>query len=371
MLVWMFQVGPAWQFNFTPLVFPVHLALDAYAFFSRDMFEMTPAARRAGERAAVDDLPTAVLIVDDDDRIVELNGEARRVLGVEEESVLGRPLAEHVPAVDPEAGSDSVSITVGGSRREYAVTTSPIEDDGGTRVAGTIVMQDVTEERRREQRLAVLNRVLRHNLRNDLGIVAGYFETANERTDDDVLPDLHAAAHEKTLDVIDLAEKARDVERAVGGDGDGGERFGVADLLEDVREDLTGKYDGDVRIEAPDDVALVADEVTVDRVFRNLIENGLEHGGDKPVVTVRFAGVHDTGRARLAISDDGPGIPDHELAVIETGEETALEHGSGLGLWLVKWGVASLGGEVRFETDESGTTVVVELPGATGTAASR
>jgi len=368
-LFWLLQVGPVWQLNVTPLTFPVHLAFDAYAFFSRNMFEVTPAARRAGERAAIDDLGTAVLIVDDDERVVELNSEARRVLGIGKEAALGRPLEEYLPTVGPETGSGSISLTTDGSRREYAVTTSPIEDGGGTRIGGTVVLQDVTEERRREQRLAVLNRVLRHNLRNDLTVVAGYFDIAEERIDDEALPDLHAAAHEKTLDVIDLAEKARDVERTIDSEGDGGERCEVADLLEDIRADLGEEYSGDIRIEVPEDVTLVGDRVLVDRVFRNLIENGLEHGDADPVVAVTFAGVDDAGRAAFEVSDDGPGIPDHELAVIETGEETALKHGSGLGLWLVQWGVASLGGAASFETDESGTTAVLELPGATSTTA--
>jgi len=362
-LLWLLQVGPAPQINLTALVFPVHLAFDAYAFFSRDMFELTPAARRAGERAAIDDLGTAVVIVDDEDRIVNLNDEGEHVLDAEKKSVLGRPLAEFLGTLDSGRTDDSISVTTDGVQREYAVTTSPIQDGGGTRVGATIVLQDVTDERQREQRLAVLNRVLRHNLRNDLNVVEGYLSVMRERADEGELPDLHAAAEEKTLGVIELAEKAREVERTMDRERGGSERIQVAALLEAIRADLREQYDGDVRIEVPEDVVLVADRVLVDRVFRNLIENGLEHGGDAPVVTVTFAGIDDeTTRATFEVRDEGPGIPDYELAVLETGEETALEHGSGLGLWLVEWGVASLGGEVGFVTDENGTTAVLELP---------
>lgn len=46
--------------------------------------------------------------------------------------------------------------------------------------------------------------------------------------------------------------------------------------------------------------------------------------------------------------------------------ETALEHGSGLGLWLVKWGVVSLGGSIDFEVDDAGTTARVHLPAIRG-----
>jgi len=49
--------------------------------------------------------------------------------------------------------------------------------------------------------------------------------------------------------------------------------------------------------------------------------------------------------------------------VIERGGETALEHGSGIGLWIVTWCVRTLGGDLEFETTE-GTTATVRLPGA-------
>jgi two-component sensor histidine kinase len=47
--------------------------------------------------------------------------------------------------------------------------------------------------------------------------------------------------------------------------------------------------------------------------------------------------------------------------VLETGRETPLEHGEGLGLWLVNWIVTGLGGTVTANTDD-GTTVRLSLP---------
>jgi len=53
-----------------------------------------------------------------------------------------------------------------------------------------------------------------------------------------------------------------------------------------------------------------------------------------------------------------------ERQVLEAGRETPLEHGSGLGLWLVNWIVTGLGGEVTTTVD-GGTTVTVRLSPAT------
>jgi len=64
---------------------------------------------------------------------------------------------------------------------------------------------------------------------------------------------------------------------------------------------------------------------------------------------------------RVVISDDGPGIPAAELDSLAAGTETDLQHGRGLGLWQLKWGVDALNGDLAFETD-AGTTVRIELP---------
>ncbi|MGM0399219.1 MAG: ATP-binding protein, partial [Halobacteriota archaeon] len=63
------------------------------------------------------------------------------------------------------------------------------------------------------------------------------------------------------------------------------------------------------------------------------------------------------------VEDDGPGIPDHEKAVLREGEETPLAHGSGLGLWLVYWIVTMNGGRLEISDNEPrGTVVEIDLP---------
>lgn len=69
----------------------------------------------------------------------------------------------------------------------------------------------------------------------------------------------------------------------------------------------------------------------------------------------------DTG-IEVSVTDDGPGIPETEYSPIVNGGETALDHASSLGLWLVNWGVQSLGGEVAIDTTGNGSTVTLSVP---------
>jgi signal transduction histidine kinase len=365
-LLWLAEVGATPPLNLTPLLFPVHLAFDMYAFFSRDMFDMVPAARRIADRAAIDNLGSAVVIVDAGGRIIERNDEAARVLGLPTGAALGGRLAEHAPDVDPGGRGETVTRTVDGTERTYAVTTSPLETAGGTAVGNTVVLQDITAERRREQRLAVLNRVLRHNLRNDLNVVQGYLDIATDRVEEPDLRGMLETASRTTAGVIELGEKARTIENAMEGGAGDAASVPLRSLLDEVRGEYLAGADADVRIEVPAALAVRTDPSVLPVVLGNLLENAVEHAdADVPVVTVRAVDAGDGG-VTIEVEDDGPGVPAHELDVLDATEETALEHGSGLGLWIVKWGVASLGGTVEFDASDAGTTARVTLPAADG-----
>ncbi|MDZ7702210.1 MAG: histidine kinase N-terminal 7TM domain-containing protein [Halobacteriales archaeon] len=370
--LWLVEVGVSPPLNLTPLTFPLHLGFVFFAFFRRNMFELAPAARRAADRAAVEDLPSAVIVVDDGDRVIDLNAEARRALGVAAGAALGEPLEEVLPDVDPRGEDGSIALSTADGRRDYAVTTGALRDAADRTVGHTIVLQDITAERAREQRLGVLNRVLRHNLRNDLNVVQGYVELARDEVGDDDLRGMLATAGRKTGDVIELGEKARRIEETVSAEAADG-AVELAPLVAELAADLEAQFPaGTVAVDVPEGLELAGTRPLLEAVFRNLLENGLEHDpGDAPRAAVTLVGLDEAaGTATVAVSDEGPGVPAHELAVLDADEETPLEHGSGLGLWLVTWGVRALGGTIEFEADADGTTATVTLPLADGATSS-
>ena len=205
----------------------------------------------------------------------------------------------------------------------------------------------------------VLNRVLRHNLRNKLSVVRGYTQLVADRTDDDEL----TAAGETAIDTVDslieLCEKARKLDRVVGSETDP-EPTDLSALVDSVAESVDADYPA--AIVRVDGEASVTGQVvpSLERALTELIENAAKHGGEAPTVTVRLRTVSND--IEIRISDDGPGIADHEVAVLESGAETPLIHGSGLGLWLAHWIVTGHGGSIEATTAETGTTMTVRLP---------
>lgn len=364
--IWLFELGPAPALNLAPIMFLPHMLLDMYALFQSDMFEFKPATRRAGERAAIDDIGTAVVIVDPQGRFVNLNDAARDLFGVDKQSVLTKPLNSLYDgdSVSLHPGEQAVSLRIGEQRREFNVEVATLRDSGGTDVGYTVSYQDVTRERQRKQRLEVLNRILRHNLRNDLNVVINYADLIADLGDEDTA-EYAGRIEAQSQGLVSLGEKARAATAALDGDAAYTD-VDLAQLAADAAADVQESTAGEVSVTVPEGVVVESDPAVLSLVVESLVENALEHGGRQ--ATIEFAGTAGNGQsALLTVSDDGPGIPDHELSVLDAGEESDLEHGSGIGLWVVNWGMTALGGDVSFGTPaEGGTVVTLRIPGMVG-----
>ncbi|MFB6228017.1 MAG: sensor histidine kinase, partial [Halobacteriales archaeon] len=94
----------------------------------------------------------------------------------------------------------------------------------------------------------------------------------------------------------------------------------------------------------------------------NLIENAIEHSdASNPRIEIRGT-VTDAG-IELVVADDGPGIPEAELAVLESGQEDPLAHATSLGLWGANWAVQTLGGDLSLGTSDLGGAMArIDLP---------
>jgi len=307
-----------------------------------------------------------VVIVDGDDRVLRINPAAGDLFGVDPGAVVGDPIDEVVGtddlAVDP--GEQIATFGAAEGRRAFEVTVSPITDHADAPIGHTLVFRDVTEREQRKQQLSALNRVLRHNLRNDMNVVQGYADTLSERTTD---PEAEMAEFiaEQSADLVEVGSKVRDMEKIMERPRSEYRPFDVADLIRDIVDEVRADCP-EVRVilDLPPDVRIRSDDLVLGTVVENLVRNAVEHN-DGDEVTVEVAVTTREGWVVVAVTDDGPGIPAQEREAVVEGRETDLRHGSGLGLWVVNWGVTKLGGDLSFEDPEDGgTRVRIRVPGA-------
>lgn len=236
--------------------------------------------------------------------------------------------------------------------RHFLFRGVPYERDGthGGQY-GLGIYTDITEQKERERYLQVINRILRHNLRNDLTVVSGYAEMLAEAVDDPEMAGYASSIQEVANELSELSETARDLERIVGRrDDDGLDAVEVTSRITEVVEEYRASYpDAKIVTDLPDQLHATADERLAD-VFDQLLEKALTHNDQSPPeVEIRLdtdeSSLESADDVSIAVYDNGSGIPERERAVITDDREiTQLDHATGIGLWLVKWVMESYGG---------------------------
>ena len=374
----LYLTGVSSVFDLTKIGFVFSGVLLGGAVFRRQLLQVIPAAREIARDEIVASMKEAVIVVDERDVVIDLNPQAKAIIGTPGAAWIGRPLEDVLPGLielrdsptDDIPDRAEITVPVNGEERAYEVRQTPLHRGYGTVTGQLITLTDVTERKQREQRierqrqrLEVVNRVLRHDIRNDMQVILG--TTENLLKSQQAQPQLKRIKR-KGEDIVTLSERARDLERFV---GDGAVETTTVDLsavVADVIADLERTYpDVEFRVERPDRAEVSAVDL-IDSALRNVLENAAEHNDQSvPEVSVTVMGPTDDGDVTVTVADNGPGLPDREQEVIETGTETALKHSNGLGLWIAYWTITTSGGTITFaENTPRGSVITIRLPSA-------
>ncbi len=257
--------------------------------------------------------------------------------------------------------------TLKGNTIWAAVTGRAVQEDGET--VFELALQDITERKERQQQLAVLNRVLRHNVRNAMNVIKGNTRLLSDVVDTDFQPRIDAI-EQRVENLEQLSNKAGTMRSLFDQGRQVTTVIEMEELLEEVSADFESKYpEADLTVAVFKSISVQAD-VRLKMALHELLDNAVDHNDSpEPDVTVTVAPAESKppdSWADITITDNGPGIHEDEWKAIESGKETPLQHGTGLGLWLVYWTVSLLGGEITISGLDSGTRIVLTLPRPTG-----
>lgn len=241
----------------------------------------------------------------------------------------------------------------------------PVTDEHGDITHFVGIEQDVTERVLTTQTLDVLNRVMRHNLRNGLNAIDGHAALLESKElDPEARQSSIAAIRNQVASMEKIAKKTAEI-RSVWDPTENHrkwEQLNVVSLVEMYQRqypdaDITGTIDGegDIRVR---NVELFK------KAMNEAVTNAIEHTDQSPPeVTITVQQEPDADQLRIRVADNGPGIPDIERQAIESGEETPLGHSLGIDLWLMEWITTTLGGELTISDNEPrGSVVTFQLP---------
>jgi two-component system phosphate regulon sensor histidine kinase PhoR len=259
------------------------------------------------------------------------------------------------------------------SGRHFLIESAPLPATSGG--GAWLMIQDVTEAAMTEQIRKDFVANASHELRTPLTIINGYIEMLQ---DDSAT---NAATMKKCLNVMEKHGKriARIIEDMLtisrledASSGLNLEPFNVRVCAQDAADHLAPMMEGrDVRLEfnfPKDGGKLKGDRFYWDQVFTNLIENSVKENA-KPGLVVRVSGEWQKDHCLLKVSDNGIGIPAHDLPFVFKRFYRGNKHhssqikGTGLGLSIVKRAVEAHGGKIELtSTPGSETTFTMRVP---------
>jgi PAS domain S-box-containing protein len=226
-------------------------------------------------------------------------------------------------------------------------------------------IRDITDHYTASRREMLFWRILRHNLRNETTTIAGRAGEIKTLTDSD---DVTAAAETIRATAMELggvATSVKEIQQAVLQSETNRSHRQAAAAIRDVVSDIEREYpDAEVTVEERERMWIHVDSA-FDHALSHAIENAIVHSEqDRPTVTVAVRASPNTGRVEIRITDTNPVIPDAEVdALDEFADLTSTYHGTGVGLFVMKWCIESLGGELEFEErDPRGNVVRLYLP---------
>jgi signal transduction histidine kinase len=370
-LVWLgsllFVTGalPIGRFDLTPVAIAIAGFVFLRALFQYNLLDLPPIARKV----LIENMDDAVLAVDTEDRIIDLNPRTTEVFDIEPDAV-GQPLQSELESyprlitVMNEAESEQeVTVTQDGEQRYYDVKVSMIYDsrsrfnifdDGREAIGKTVVIRDITKQRRRQEELRRKNEqldqftsMLSHDLRNPLGIADTYIDFARDTGADEDFETVQNAINRMDRMIDDVLEFAE-----TGGTIQETESIELADVAQRAWENVES---GAATLNPPDSsVHIVAARERLLHIFENCYRNAIEHNDSPPTISITATTDENDHVQSFSIDDDGTGIPETEREkVLEHGYSTS-DAGSGLGLSIVSAVADAHGWNVSVTSSDAG-----------------
>jgi len=335
---------------------------------------------RAHMEAILAGMIEGVIVVDRQGYVRLANDAARRMLRLEA-LASGRHYVEIIrhPAI-----AELVAAALAG-RVPDGLQLSPPRDDSRTIMAraapvtssgaegAVLVLHDITDLRRADQIRRDFVANVSHELRTPLTAIRGYVEALSER-------DTSAEDRQRFLEIVTrhtlrMERLVKDLLRLARLDA-GQETLDVAScdvraLVQGVVADLAPTAAARSQSIAADIAAdaetLRGDPSKLHDVLRNLVANAVIYSPEHSTIRVDVSKARQ--RIEIAVSDEGPGIPDEDLTRVferfyRVDKSRARDPGgTGLGLAIVKHLVELHGGEVRAENRrEGGARFTISLP---------
>ena len=214
-------------------------------------------------------------------------------------------------------------------------------------------------QKQQQKELELYSSLIRHDLKNDVGVILGNTDLVRMITEEN---------NTMMIEVIDSTEAI--CERMVNllsafSHSSGTIETNIVKLIQDISshaQEAERRLTVNVIPDADVSDLRVAESRLLPMVFDNLLRNAAVHAGDTPVVQIQISRKDNT--VEIIVSDDGSGVSEEVRdRLFQKGAST---RGGGLGLYLSREVVTSMGGTIELMESKPGTgatfRVILPLP---------
>jgi len=313
-------------------------------------------------------VPDLIAILDREQRIVRVNKAMADRLGIQPQDAIGQHCYEvvHHLGTPPVSCPHRLLISDGKEHSseihedilhgDFLVTVSPLRDVSGALTGSVHLLHDISEPKRAEKalqmaakKLNILSSITRHDILNQLMVLGGYLVLSKDTVKDPELLTFIQKEEEAVTSIRRQIEFTRYYEN-----------IGVnapqwQDIAATIRSSISELNTGGITIEITFFGVEVFADPLISKVFYNLAENSIRHGGHVTLIRFGFT-VTDAG-AVITYEDNGTGIPAEDKEHIfgkGFGKHT------GLGLFLTREILAITNITIR-ENGEPGKGVRFEI----------
>ncbi len=250
----------------------------------------------------------------------------------------------------------------------------------GDEMAGVLVIiSDVTEQWKAEQDKGRFVSMVAHELASPIGAMLSYINLILTGLLDDNIPEIHRIMERSKIRGEALLNLVQDLQyfnrRDRGRTEKSAEWLDLRSVIQEQAQFLNVQAEAkSVHIQVcaeTRDYPVLADRGDLDRIFMNLISNGIKYNRENGTLTIQLRRVEPDGAVDVEVCDTGIGMSREEMQHLfekfyrVKNRDTSGIPGTGLGLATVKRVLEEYNGRIEVDSEPGrGTTFTVHLPPA-------
>jgi K+-sensing histidine kinase KdpD len=246
------------------------------------------------------------------------------------------------------------------------ILTTPIENAVLRQRLDTLARiraQSLALESKTDQ-LLLLNRITRHDIRNEMSVIMGWTGQLADHTDD-AGDQIRRRVLDSSQHVVDLTKAVREFVETLQTAGDPDlEAVALEDVVSDELTKRRATFDDAEFVVdgAIPQIDVCANDLLAS-VFRNVLNNAVQHN-DSDTPRVEMAVEERAETVAITIADNGPSIPPDQRDAVLGRTDQGLDHpAAGLGLYLVDTLLDQYDGTLQIsDAALGGASIELELP---------